>query len=91
MASEVTRQNIGLSELAWKILDEQSAASGCASRGEYVEWLILSQKFERAEAEALWRLRRRRGGLGGVYVLPDDANLPPRADFVLNGPDEFCS
>jgi hypothetical protein len=75
--SPVSRQPIGLSDLAWKLIDDAIAATGCESRGEYLEWLVLSQKFEQSEAEALWRLRRRRGGRGGVVVLPDDAVLPP--------------
>lgn len=73
----VTRQPIGLSELAWKLIDDAMPAAGCDSRGEYLEWLVLSQKYDQPEAEALWKLRRRRGGRGGVVVLPDDALLPP--------------
>jgi hypothetical protein len=42
-----------------------------------LEWLVLSQQFPKAEAEALWKLRRKRGGIGGVIVLPDNAKLPP--------------
>ena len=75
--SPINRQPVGLSELAWKLIDDALAPSGCASRGEYLEWLVLSQKFSPADAEALWKLRRRRGGLGGVIVLPDNAVLPP--------------
>jgi hypothetical protein len=75
--SPVSRQPIGLSDLAWKLIDEALDAAGCESRGEYLEWLVLSQRFEPSEAEALWKLRRRRGGRGGVVVLPDDAVLPP--------------
>lgn len=75
--SPVSRQPIGLSDLAWTLIDDALAAAGCASRGEYLEWLVLSQKFSPPEAEALWKLRRKRGGLGGVIVLPDDAVLPP--------------
>lgn len=75
--SPVTRQPIGLSDLAWKLIDEAMPAAGCESRGEYLEWLVLSQKFEQPEAESLWKLRRRRGGRGGVVVvLPDNAVLP---------------
>mgnify|MGYP000031032521 FL=1 len=75
--SPINRQPIGLSDLAWKLIDDALAPSGCSSRGEYLEWLVLCQKFPTAEAEALWKLRRRRGGLGGVIVLSDDAKLPP--------------
>ena len=75
--SPINRQPIGLSDLAWKLIDEALESSGCRSRGEYLEWLVLSQKFSAADAEALWKLRRRRGGLGGVIVLPDNAVLPP--------------
>jgi hypothetical protein len=75
--SPVSRQPIGLSDLAWKLIDYAMADAGCESRGEYLEWLVLSQHYEKSEAEALWRLRRRRGGRGGVVVLPDDAVLPP--------------
>ena len=73
----VSRQNIGLSDLAWRLIDDAMPSEGCASRGEYLEWLVLCQKFQAAEAAALWRLRRRRGGVGGVFVLPDGAELPP--------------
>lgn len=75
--SPINRQPIGLSDLAWKLIDEALQPSGCASRGEYLEWLVLSQKFHHAEAEELWKLRRRRGGLGGVVVLADHAKMPP--------------
>jgi hypothetical protein len=75
--SPVNRQPIGLSNLAWKLIDDALKSSGCASRGEYLEWLVLSQTFPKDEAEALWNLRRKRGGVGGVTVLPDDAKLPP--------------
>lgn len=75
--SPINRQPIGLSDLAWKLIDEALEPSGCASRGEYLEWLVLSQTFSPSEAEALLKLRRRRGGLGGVVVLPDNAELPP--------------
>ena len=75
--SPVNRQPIGLSDLAWKLIDEAIKPTGCSSRGEYLEWLVLSQKFTPAEAASLWKLRRRRGGLGGVVVLPDDAVMPP--------------
>lgn len=75
--SPVNRQSVGLSDLAWKLIDDALKSSGCSSRGEYLEWLVLCQKFPAAEAEALWKLRRRRGGLGGVIVLSDDAKLPP--------------
>jgi hypothetical protein len=75
--SPVHRQPIGLSELAWQLIDEALKPSGCTSRGEYLEWLVLSQKFSQPEAEALWKLRRRRGGLGGVVLLPENAKLPP--------------
>lgn len=75
--SPVNRQPIGLSDLAWKLIDDSLTAAGCESRGEYLEWLVLSQQYAPSEAEALWKLRRRRGGRGGVVVLPDDAVLPP--------------
>lgn len=74
--SPVTRQAIGLSDLAWKLVDDALKPSGCSSRGEYLEWLVLSQKFPASEAAALLRQRRRRGGRGGVVVMPDDAVLP---------------
>jgi hypothetical protein len=72
----VLRSPIGLTELAWSIVDSEIAAAGCSSRSDYLEWLILCQRFPAAEATALWNLRRRRGGLGGVYVVPDDFQLP---------------
>lgn len=73
----ILRSPIGLTELAWEIVDSEITKSGCRSRSDYLEWLILCQRFGAAEATALWNLRRRRGGLGGVIVVPDDFALPP--------------
>ena len=77
MRSAVRKSPVGLTELAWKIVEEETAATGCTSGSEYVEWLILSQRFPAAEAASLLSLRRRRGGRGGVHVVPDDVELPP--------------
>jgi hypothetical protein len=73
--SPINRQPIGLSDLAWRLIDDAIAATGCSSRGEYLEWLVLSQQFSAPEAESLWKLRRKRGGLGGVIVIPDHIEI----------------
>lgn len=73
----VNKSRVGMTDLAWSIVEEESAKTGCSSASEYLEWLVLSQRFAQDEAEALLRLRRQRGGRGGVHVLPDDAELPP--------------
>ena len=73
----VEKTKIGLTDLAVQIAREEQQACGCSSLSEYLEWLILCQRFSAPEASALLRLRKQRGGLGGVRVLPDDAVLPP--------------
>lgn len=73
----VEKTKIGLTDLAWQIAREEQVASGCNSLSEYIEWVVLCQRFSAAEATALMRLRKQRGGLGGVRVVPDDAVLPP--------------
>lgn len=77
MPSPVRKSPVGLTELAWKIIEEETAATGASSASEYVEWLVLCQRFPAAEAASLLSLRRRRGGRGGVHVVPDDVDLPP--------------
>ena len=72
----VEKTKIGLTDLAWQIAREEQAAHGCSSLSEYFEWVILCQRFPAAEAAALLKLRKQRGGLGGVRVVPDDAVLP---------------
>lgn len=76
MQSPVRKSPVGLTDLAWQIVAEQTAATGCTSASEYIEWLILCQKFPAAEAVSLLSLRRRRGGRGGVHVVPDAFDLP---------------
>ena len=73
----VKQRLIGLTDLAHSIASEQATANDCDSVSEYVEWLILCQQFSKDEAASLLKLRRKRGGRGGVVVLPDNAVLPP--------------
>jgi hypothetical protein len=75
--SPVNKTKIGMTDLAWTIVAEESKRSGCSSDSEYLEWLVLSQRFSADEAASLLRLRRQRGGRGGVHVVPDDFVLPP--------------
>lgn len=77
MQSPVRKSPVGLTDLAWKIVAEESSRIGCSSASEYIEWLILCQRYPASEASSLLRLRRRRGGRGGVHVVPDDVELPP--------------
>lgn len=77
MQSPVRKSPVGLTDLAWAIVGEETAATGCSSASEYLEWLVLCQRFPAAEAASLLSLRRRRGGRGGVHVVPDDVELPP--------------
>lgn len=77
MAEPVKKSRVGMTDLAWKIVEEESARTGCSSASEYLEWLVLCQRFSATEAVALLGQRRKRGGRGGVHVLPDDAELPP--------------
>ncbi len=67
-----------MTDLAWKIAEEEAEKSGCSSVSEWLEWITLSQRFSAAEVASLLKLRRQRGGRGrgGVVVLPDDAELP---------------
>lgn len=75
--SPVNKSRVGMTDLAWSIVADETKKTGCGSASEYLEWLVLSQRFSAPEAEALLRLRRQRGGRGGVHILPDDAELPP--------------
>lgn len=75
--AKVNQTLIGLSDLAKTIADRNAKATGCRSMSEYIEWIILSQDYGPAEAEALLSLRKQRGGRGGVHVVPDDFVLPP--------------
>ena len=75
MTSPVHRRLIGMTDLAYAIVREQSAAQGMTG-AEWIEWVILHRVFEPPEADTLWRQRRRRGGRGAVVVV-DDCELPP--------------
>jgi hypothetical protein len=77
MAEPVNKSRVGMTDLAWKIAEEESEKSGCSSVSEWLEWIVLSQQFSAPEAASLLKLRRQRGGRGGVVVLPPDAVLPP--------------
>lgn len=77
MHAPVNKTRIGMTDLAWAIVADESAKTGCSSASEYLEWLVLCQRFSAPEAAALLSQRRKRGGRGGVHVLPDDAELPP--------------
>jgi hypothetical protein len=66
--SPVTQRLIGITDLACQIADDKARAMGL-TRSEYIEWVILCQQFSAGEAEALWKLRRQRGGRGGVHVV----------------------
>lgn len=73
----VTKRLIGLTDLAHQIASEETEVNGCKSVSEYIEWLILCQRFSAPEATSLLAMRKQRGGRGGVIVLPDHAVLPP--------------
>lgn len=77
MSSPVNKRLIGLTDLAYQIAVDGAETDGCSSASEWIEWVILSQRFPRDEAAALLKLRRQRGGRGAVVVLPDNAVLPP--------------
>jgi len=77
MLSPVNKSRIGMTDLAWQIVADESEKSGCSSASEYLEWIVLSQRFSAPEAAALLRQRRQRGGRGGVHVVPDEVELPP--------------
>ena len=68
---------IRCTELAWEIAARLQAEFGCVSVSEVVEWLLLCQEFDEETATVFFRHRKKRGGLGGVHVLPDSATLPP--------------
>jgi hypothetical protein len=72
----VTPRLIGLTDPAYAIISEQSAANGMTG-AEWVEWVVLCQQFPPGEASSLWNQRRRRGGRGGVVVVDDEFELPP--------------
>lgn len=72
----VKKYLIGLTDLAKQIADEEAESLGM-NRSEWIEWLIVSQRFPASEVKAIWSRRRQRGGRGVVRVLPDNAVLPP--------------
>ena len=75
MAEPVRKSPIGLTDLAWSIARDRAARDGCSSVSEWLEWIVLSQQFSAPEAASLLRLRRQRGGRGGVVVVPDDVEI----------------
>jgi len=77
MPEPVRKSPVGLTDLAWSIAKEKAKADGCSSVSEWLEWIVLSQQFSAPEAAALLKMRRQRGGRGGVVVVPDHAKLPP--------------
>jgi hypothetical protein len=77
MPEPVRKSPIGLTDLAWSIAKDRATADDCSSVSEWLEWIVLSQQFSAPEAAALLKLRRQRGGQGGVVVVPDDVELPP--------------
>lgn len=77
MSEPVRKSPIGLTELAWSIAKDRARQDGCSSVSEWLEWIVLSQQFPASEAASLLKLRRQRGGQGGVVVVPDDFELPP--------------
>lgn len=77
MSEPIHKTRIGMTDLAWKIAEEEKVKSGCSSLSEWLEWVTLSQRFSAAETASLLKLRRQRGGRGGVIVVPNDAELPP--------------
>jgi hypothetical protein len=77
MAEPVRKSPIGLTDLAWSIARDRAKKDGCSSVSEWLEWIVLSQQFSAPEAASLLKLRRQRGGQGGVVVVADDVELPP--------------
>lgn len=77
MAEPVRKSPIGLTELAWSIARDRAEKDGCSSVSEWLEWIVLSQQFSATEAASLLKLRRQRGGQGGVVVVADEVELPP--------------
>jgi len=77
VSEPVNKSRVGMTDLAWKIAQEEAEKSGCSSVSEWLEWVTLSQRFSAADAASLLKLRRQRGGRGGVIVVPDDYELPP--------------
>lgn len=75
--SLTTGKLIRLTDLAWQIASEHAASDGYDGVSDWLEYLVLCQQFSPPEALALWRQRTRRGGLGGVRVVPDVVRLPP--------------
>lgn len=67
---------VHLSDYCVALLDILQAETGCATRSELVEWLVLCQRHSARDARALLSQRPRRGRRWPV-VLPDDAVLPP--------------
>ena len=77
MAEPVRKSPVGLTDLAWSIAREKTTTDGCSSVSEWLEWIVLSQQFSAPEAASLLKLRRQRGGRGGVVVVPDNVEPPP--------------
>ena len=70
MPEPVRKSPVGLTELAWEIAKNRAIQDGCSSVSEWLEWVVLSQQFSAPEAASLLKLRRQRGGRGGVVVVP---------------------
>jgi hypothetical protein len=68
---------IRCTEYSWARAKELQSRFGCASISETIEWLILCQVHPVDEAAAMFRQRKKRGGRGGVHVVPDHVELPP--------------
>jgi hypothetical protein len=68
---------IRCTEYTWALLHELQNRFGCQSISETIEWLILCQAHPVSEAAAIFRQRKKRGGRGGVHVVPDHFELPP--------------
>ena len=67
---------IRCTEYTWELLQELQSRCGCESISEAIEWLILCQVHPVDEAAAIFRQRKKRGGRGGVHVVPDHFELP---------------
>ena len=74
--SDANPIQVTVSDYCLALLNELQRDTGCNSRSELIEWLVLCQRHSMVDARALLNQRPKRGRRWPI-VLPDDAVLPP--------------
>jgi hypothetical protein len=58
----VEKKKVGMTSLAWRIAAHEAVATGASSVSEYIERVVLSQRFIAKDVKNLMERRRKRGG-----------------------------